>query len=130
MKLANTYINFVTWNISMKRRDYTYEQYLIDLEHKFHVELSGKYEEIVRMINSGYQIYKKDDKSRRLKDLMQTFLVFIKQNWVYVENLSKDELYMIISIIRLSRSENIEFAVRLSNSEEYQDLCQNYTNSR
>lgn len=50
--------------------------------------------------------------------------------WEYTKDFPKEDFYMIINIVKFSKSEKIRYAKNIYLDEEYQNLCRKYTNSR
>ena len=49
--------------------------------------------------------------------------------WEYTKDFPKEDFYMIINIVKFSKSEKIRYAKNIYLDEEYQNLCRKYTNS-
>lgn len=99
---------------------FTNAMYMLSPSYRFRIDLNNKYNDLCLAIK----------KRRYAKRILQDILIFICNNFEYVNCLSKEELYMVLNCIRLARSEGMREAVNISSSEEYQKLEENYTNSR
>lgn len=58
-------------------------------------------------------------------------IIYLKWNNINIlEQFPKEDFYLIINCVRLSKNININDALDLSNYEKYRELEKNYTNSR
>ena len=99
-------------------------------------ELNKLYNEFTTIIFKDYEqnwsnelfatIAKRTDLYEKLDEICH----FILYNFEFVSQLPKEDLYMVFNCIKLSKHENRSIGWALSMIEEYQNLCQNYTNSR
>ncbi len=62
--------------------------------------------------------------------ILEEIVKFLKDNWDLVGTLSKENLYMVLNCIVLAKSQCQETAVEMFQSEQFQNLRENYRNSR
>lgn len=54
----------------------------------------------------------------------------IIENWQYVDKLPREDMYMVLNILKLARSKGFKCYSPYYNSLKFKEMCEEYTNSR
>lgn len=94
---------------------------LLDKDIAFCNELNRKYDELCFHVRKkkGYFNYYLGD-----------ILDFVCGHWEDVDKLPKEDMYMVLNVLKLARNVNMGMYWEYYESEKFQKMCENYTNSR
>lgn len=87
----------------------------------FKVELNGLYNKLC------FSIYKS---KKSLPLVLNELLYLIQENWEYVDKLPYEELYMVLNVIKLARSQKNSKALRLAATSSFQQMNEEYSKLR
>ena len=94
---------------------------LLDRDTAFCNELNRKHDKLC------FHVRKKKSNFRHcLRDILD----FVCGHWESVDKLPREDMYMVLNVLKFARSVNLGMYEEYYKSGEFQEMCENYTNSR
>lgn len=128
--------------LEIYNNDFTFKNKCLD----FYVQFRELYNLLCESIKRDYEMYyvkkylddgfetgeekAQGDKHYDIVNILKKMIYMLWNCWEYTKVFSKEDLYMIINIVKLAKSEGIRYARNIYLEEEYQKIYRNYTNSR
>lgn len=122
------------------------DMYMASLSYRFRIDFNEEYNELCRIINTDYEIYfdykyvdtdyksaeekAYNDKHNDILLILRKMIYMLWNCWDFVKLFPKEELYKVINVVKLAKTEQIRYAKDLFIDAEFKELEENYTNSR
>lgn len=95
---------------------------LLNPVFNFRVELNEGYNDLCYFIRKSWK--------KNIPIVLTSLLYLIKENWEHVDKLSYEELYMVLNVIKLARSQKNMEAIHLAETDLFRRLNEEYSKLR